>query len=312
MKVKFYVCMAFVFMFALTSNAQIKRNRITYGDENADNKDTAKKYDSSNEIIYQDKLDYKFYLNTNLGYNLPLGGSSEITQTASSFSLNSLSYGKGGDIAAGLGFYFNKYIAVEFNLGKQYGASQSFNSSDQYTDTVNGLAQQVTIRANTAYSADILKINPNIVLRYPGKFISPYMKFGTIIGLSTRQEIQNYDHQLYGNFIWTYKDISGSGIGLTSSIGVEKMVYQGLGFLFVEMNYVALNQTYESGSMTSATLDGTNILGGYSVASKEYIYVDTIDKNYTITNTNVPRQELKKLFNCNSIGFKFGVKFIIN
>ena len=299
MNIRLFLSLLLIFWCYLSSEAQIKREKIEYEDDQAKSEKI-----SSEEFLSSMNFDHTFYFNVGLGGHFGLGGSNVYSQNPSQFSVHSLSYGNGVELNGGIGFHLNKNLAFEANVGYQFGGENKFANSD--------ISNGNFIEANFYYSANIFKINPAIVLNLPTQNFTTYLKFGPSIGFSKRKEVQDLLFNGSSNLILTYEDVSGTGVGLTSSVGFKKPILDGGAFVYAELNYSALNQTYTKGSMVEATQDGFDVLNTYDIADREYLYVNTIDKNYIVTNPNVPQLKLNEYFNFNSLGLKVGFILLLH
>lgn len=281
-------------------SAQIKREKIVYKDDKVAENSTEK---NSN----YDDLTGRFILNLGLGGNFGLGGGKAYSLNGNLLSTSNVSYGNGIDFQVGLGYNFNQYITGEININYQSGISTDIQST--YSDTVNG--SYSNINETDSYSANGFKICPQIVISYPTQNIIPYLKFGPVLSFSTRKEMNVYDVDNLGTLSYNYEDINSSGVGFSSCFGLKKNIYKTNKYLFIEFNHITLTQSYEKGSMVSATFDNNDILSNIDISDKEYIYVSALDINYNNTNPNIASKRLTDYFNFNSWGLKIGLIFIL-
>lgn len=281
--------------------AQIKRHKVEYEE---DKKSTA----TNTPSTYNNEVAGLPYFNFALGANIGFGGNTVYSNLQSNYGSQNVSYGNGIDFQVGFGYNFNEYIAAEFNLNYQFGVYS--NVSNVFNDTVQG--SLTTINQVNGYAANVFKFNPQIVMNIPFETFTAYSKFGPFYSNSTRTEKNDLNINNFGNLILTYEDVNSSGLGFSSSIGFKKQMRHEKMLMFCEANYIALTQSYERGSMVSATFEGEDVIQIYDISEREYVYVTTLDKNYQVSNPNLATQKLKEFFNFNSFGVKIGIIYLIN
>lgn len=290
-----------LFSISTTINAQVKREKIVYEDDKVNTNSIEASSDSED-------LTGTFFLNFGLGGNLGLGGGKVYSQQGNLISTTNVSYGNGIDFQLGIGYNFNNYISGEVNLNYQFGISTDVGSN--YADTVNGVFSN--INQTDSYSANGFKINPQIVFSYPTVNVIPYLKFGPVISFCKRIERNDYNVDNLGSFVYTFEDVNSSGLGFSSCFGIKKQLNNPNKYIFFEMNHITLTQSYEKGSMVSATFNDNDILSSYDISDREYTYVSSLDANYKVTNPNLPSKRLMEYFNFNSWGLKIGLIYILN
>jgi hypothetical protein len=316
MKLNVFFSTVFLLLFTLISQAQIKRDRVEYDDE-PKQVPTEKKQEKPSDVnpgLIKD-VAKKVYFNLSLGGNFGFAGSSNYSNMGGNLQVESFSYGSGIALQTGLGYNFSNSVGLEINLDYQLGIPISVIPS-KFTYYDSSLAQNLTVKTELGYSANILKINPQLVFSMGNTSrFTPYFKIGPVFGFSTRYESNkhiftplNYNDSIVQEY--KYEDVSGFGVGLTSNIGGKFTLVENAVFLFADFNYTALNQSYEKGSMVSATQDGTSFLNRISVGDREYVYTKSIAANYS-PSPYMASQKIMEYFNFNSFGVKFGFIFML-
>lgn len=175
------------------------------------------------------------YINVNAGYNLKMGSSdildlNNYKSNSNGYSEETIhsSLGQGLNFGAAFGYLFTENIGAE--LGASYLLGSTIKANETYSD---GSTTDYSISAN------MLRINPSIVIAAGGEKLKSYAKIGVVIGLgSVNYEVESKDNGDIENM--TIKLNGGVSVGLTSSLGATFDLSDRLA-LFGELNMINLS-----------------------------------------------------------------------
>lgn len=246
------------------------------------------------------------YVNVNAGYNFQMG-SSEVVGLYN-YSENSnreteeqihTSLGKGLNFGAAFGYMFTENIGAE--LGASYLLGSKTKASDTYS---NGSTTDYEISAN------MLRINPSIVIAAGGEKLKPYAKVGVVFGFGS-VKYNMTDKDAGDTEIMTMKLNGGVAIGLTSSLGATFDLSDKLA-LFGELNMINLSYAPTKGEMTEYTYNGADELSSLTTSEKEIEFVDSVTYDYNNpSSSSEPNKVLKERLPFGSLGLNVGVRFNI-
>jgi outer membrane protein W len=244
------------------------------------------------------------YASLNVGYNAgaAVGSVSGIenrtsTTTTSTTEAIKFSYGKGITAGLNLGYMVNENIGFELGLGYLVGGKTKATNQQTFGSTT-GTTVSTT-------SATAIQIKPTVVLAATINKMSPYAKFGLVIGSTT---IKNFDDFKSGTNTGTERSTTkgGMAIGFNSAIGVAFPINANLSIL-AELNMVNMQYSPKKNSVTEYTINGVDKLGTLSVANKEIEYVKSVSS--VSTPSTSPSQVLSTPLAFGSIGINVGVKY---
>ncbi|MGA2822003.1 MAG: outer membrane beta-barrel protein [Bacteroidales bacterium] len=245
------------------------------------------------------------YVNINAGYglkmssqNMPDYNMSNLTMDSTSSKLEQInaSLGKGFNVEGAFGYMFTKNIGAE--LGISYLLGAKVKAKDTYMDGST---------ADYILSANMLGINPSVVIAYGLNKINPYAKFGLIIGFGSITYKE--DHNETGSTeVRETKLNGGTAFGLNAGAGVIFKLSKLLS-LFGEIEMVNLSYSPAKGKLTKYTINGADQLPNLKTSEKEIDFVD----QYTMDSKNPrpdsePRQELKQKLPFGSVGLNIGLR----
>ena len=245
------------------------------------------------------------YAKINAGYGLEMSSQSinyfhftnyTIDTVSSTYEQVNTSLGKGFTCEGAFGYMFNKNIGTELDISYLLG-----------TKTKTKQVLYGSIR-NNSLSANMLRINPSIVIAYGFEKINPYAKLGLIIGFG--KIMYEDDYTSSGGSVLTEKMELNGGIalGLNAGVGVTYNISKRLS-LFGEINMVNLSYSPTKGKLTESNLNGTDRLPNMTTSEKEVNFVNSYTTNVnTPTSHSEPRQELKESFPFGSVGAVIGLR----
>jgi hypothetical protein len=155
------------------------------------------------------------------------------------------SYGEGIDFGLGFGYNVNSNIAFE--------VAGSYTLGKKYENTFTLLGGSITDKnyANT------ICIMPSVIVKAPLKDITPYTRFGMVLGIPTKFE-EVTSTAVTGTL--KYKETGGLAMGIQGAVGINFKAGKHLG-IFAEVFGIGMN--YAPGTKentetyTGGTLDPT-------------------------------------------------------
>lgn len=311
MKLKFCVMKKFVSSILLIlivssfSVAQIKRAPIKY-------------HEDSLKTVHHDTIDEHYvefngikFFTLKFGVNSFPFGSNTVEYLAGTAPNNyvgqsDFQYGKGYEIKANYGKYISENIGIEWNFQALIGGKNSI--SYRYSDS------SLNLSVSSSYSVNSFLTGPSVTYQSKGEYWFPYFRAGLLLGFS-QKNINETAHvfQNSGGYIGKFKQITseygGYTTGYTIDFGIMKKIDK-KHLLFVEVGYNNLNQSFKNATVDEATFNGNDVLYSYSTQEKETIFVDKLSSTSN-TDPNKPLEIEKYKTILNSIGIKFGCKFLL-
>ncbi len=241
------------------------------------------------------------YVDINLGFAAGCGsqnmaGFYNSTESANSLNLEqvNLSFGKGLNFGAAIGYMFNQHVGAELGLSYLIGGK----TTAKEIDFPQGSSE-------TTMSAKMMRINPSMVINAAFDGLSPYAKFGLVIGSGTiTSETTGNDGTDTYTENWEYN--GGLAMGMSAAFGATYKLSDNMSF-FGELNMINMSYAPTKGSMTEAKLNGTDFLALIDVEDKEIEFEDSV--TYTGNeSSSSPSKELKMLMPFGSVGVNVGIK----
>lgn len=232
------------------------------------------------------------YINTGAGYNLAAGSQSLGTNTTqTSATIVCGSFGKGISFGAGFGYMFTPNIGTE--LGFSYLAGSGYTFTDIYGSETS----------TTKTKSKMLRIIPAIKIT-AGEKLKPYAKFGVVIGLIPKLDVEMTGTGSPGFFYTeTHKLSGGSSIGLMGALGIDFKLSE-MFSIFTEVNMI--NQTWAPGKdeYQEPAIEYDPSTGIYIQVIKAgtTTYVETVNEN------GPDNEDLKEYLAFGSFGINAGIK----
>jgi outer membrane protein W len=246
------------------------------------------------------------YASIHVGYSLAAGSSNAlglsnatITNTSQELEQIKFSFGKGVNAGLAFGYMFNEHIGAE--LGVQY----LIGGKTKAKDTDNTTSFPYTQTADV--SAKMLQINPSIVLATTINKISPYAKFGVVIGSGkiTMNSNSVYPSSSYADRVELK---GGTAIGFSAAMGLNIPISKNLSFSG-ELNMINMQYAPTKGNTTVYTINGVDKLSTLSVRDRETEFLKVITLPSTPRPNTLPRQNNLIAMPFGSIGINVGVKY---
>jgi hypothetical protein len=190
------------------------------------------------------------YLKLGGGYGLSLASElidDKTTTTTTSTSHEGLygSFGEGINFGLGFGYNINSSIALElaggYIMGKKFEYTHGTTLVENYKEYANTIA-----------------IMPSVIVKAPLKNMTPYTRFGMILGIPTKfaEITQTGTGALTGTDKW--KETGGMALGIQGAVGINFKAGKHLG-IFTEIYGIGMNyapgqaentETYSGGTLS--------------------------------------------------------------
>lgn len=239
------------------------------------------------------------YFDLGLGYNFSAASSVlgvESTESSSGFETNEVvcgSMGKGFGGGLGVGYMFSKNCGFEFNFSYLSGSEYEIKS------TGTGYLETQTAKGK------MIRITPALRVATSGEKIKGYCKFGPVIGVGTKVDVEETgSYSMGGGYSssWNneYNYSGGISVGLMGAAGIEFNLSDMFGIYF-ELN--SISQSWAPKEMEFTETE-TNV-GPFGVDTEtDAGNVDFKDK----VDDNDVDKELKEFIPFSSVGIKAGIK----
>jgi outer membrane protein W len=249
----------------------------------------------------------QLYVEAGLGYALPIAAQGYKTETSRNYpqfgtptyntSLKSgISYGKGVQFDAIMGYMFNENLVAE--LGINYLAG-SKTETDKTTSTGASSTQVATT------SAKMLRLLPTLRLTAGKGKVKPYMKAGVAIGVSPKIKLE-VDQVGSGTTSNQQLEMTGGvSIGFVGGAGVIFRPNNRWSF-YSEIKVISLSWSPKKAVITKAVVNGQDQLRNSTVSQREAVFVNTVSSTSS-ANSNAPTENLKSQLPFSSVGLSIGV-----
>jgi hypothetical protein len=249
-------------------------------------------------IIQINSKSQGIYIGAMGGYGFPSMERDIYTTVNNTYTSNLYSYGSGMSLGIYAGYMVTKNIGFELEASDKLTSSFNLTSSDSNETTIG------------TYKASMFKLTPAIRLVTGNDKLQVYMVDGMIIGFPTLTNEFNESFTSPANeydFINTYS--GGISIGFHGALGVNYSITDKIG-VFAEFTGDFISWSPQQENLTTATENGTNILGSYTLSQKQLIFESTYS---TAGQTqNLPSQSTLVYFPFSSIGVTIGIHFSLN
>jgi len=221
------------------------------------------------------------------------------------FGENSITYeqvfvslGKGVNARAAFGFMFSEHLGAEVGIGYLMGNKTTATTEDPGDDELT----------ENQISANMVRINPNVMITAGLEKINPYAKFGIIVGAgSIKYRTEVMDSGIASTA--EAKFDGGIAIGLSSALGANFNLSNNA-TIFVELNMVNMAYGPTKGEIIELTEDGEDELPDLTVNEKEVELVKEYTRDLSEPlSDDEPEQALKIKFPFGSVGLNIGARF---
>jgi outer membrane protein W len=248
------------------------------------------------------------YVGVYVGYNATAGAAnmegvvnSSNTITGNEYENIKFSFGKGVNAGLSFGYMFNE------NIGAEFGVQYLIGDKTKYSRTDNSGFFGVTTSGDK--SAKMIQIKPTIVLATTIKNITPYAKFGIVIGSGKITSNENTPIGSFLEYAETRELKGGMALGFTAAMGLNFPLSKNLS-ISGELNMINMQYSPKKGTLVKYTENGVDKLSTLSVSQKEIEFVKKEINNFrTPTVTTSPRKEAAIAMPFGSIGINVGVKY---
>jgi hypothetical protein len=209
-------------------------------------------------------------------------------------------------------------MGVELGISYFKSNKNTITNTNNYDTVVTGLYPR-TPYSNYTYSSNMIKFNPSFVLTAEMGKISPYAKFGLLIGLGSIDRELNQKNSYLSilnvksdTIILRNEELSGGiALGFTAGVGLLYKLNETLS-LFGELSIQNLNYAPTNGEVTVYTKNGVDKLSSLTTLQKEIEYLDdyTLDSASPLTSTQVQKQK-KVNYPFSSFNINLGIRYSI-
>jgi len=229
------------------------------------------------------------------------------------------SLGKGTNFNLSAGYMFNENFGIDMGFSYMFGGKT--NSKYEYYGKYivdydfynNPIYSNYSEISDNSISSNMFRINPSLFFTFGTKTITPYAKFGLILGMgSITYELTNIDEDEYYNLNEQYfvklKMNGGIALGCNASLGLSYNIGETI-TLFSELNLISMSYAPTKGKIVEYTENGRNELHDLTTSEKEFLFVG--EYSYS-TSDNVSDYEPTKMLNYrypfSNMGFNLGVR----
>ena len=227
-----------------------------------------------------------------------------------------VSFGNGAKFGLALGTDLTKNIAFELTTDYSKGKSQEIIMNTNYAYHYD---QDYTIKINDKYNLESssVQITPSLLIKSSNRTITPYFKFGVIIGITRFTE--KWQRSLFNTIPTYYPFESWShilkydrtvSVGITSAMGCEYYLFEDF-YIFAEGRYSNFNATPRKSELTEYKYRGEDRLETLPVNERKFEYVAEYSDADNI-NPDKPGKNLISQFALSNITFIAGFRLDIN
>jgi len=247
----------------------------------------------------------QLYINANAGYGFGPGEHGFAYNSASTSSNYhdesvKLTFGKGLNVGAAVGFMFSE------NVGAELGISYLMGGKTEAQD-VREIASGLTETTTNVMSASMIRFMPTLVVKSSREGMAPYAKFGLVIGSGKFTDVEKHTD---GKDVFEMETeySGGMALGFTGAFGLNFGLSDNMDF-FGELNYIGLSYAPTDGEVTKATFNGVDELGDLDVRDKKVVYSDSYDTDRTVApSPDEPSKSTKFSAPFSSFGLNFGIR----
>lgn len=252
----------------------------------------------------------QFYGAFSVGYGVGapgeiLGTNNTVDASANSTATNNQgSFGAGLNLTLAPGYMFSEHIGIELGANYLMGSEVDVTSFNVPTGSLTAVSKSTQLR-----------LTPSIVISSGSEGVNVYGKAGVIVPISGSTTVNVTDNinplSIEEYSVESKGDLS---IGFTGAIGVSYGFSEKLS-LFGEINGVNLRIRGKSQTITSYTVNGTDIIPLLEEYEKETVFVDELNANsnnfdYNLNSSSASaKEELVSSSNFNALTFNIGLKF---
>lgn len=255
------------------------------------------------QVTRAQKTELKF----SMGYDFSSASQyfiSEIEDSNNSYNYKKVdaSLGRGLVASAGIHRLLKPWlgISIDADYRKSLPAVKGTTKVNTFTD--------YSYSEDNKWSSQIIEVSPSVILKIPGQKINPYSKFGFVVPVYSKIKVEG--RYTASSFSW-----SSSGentkiyrlkntIGYNAAIGIAPAINKKVSFI-AEIRLSSQSIQVKKSTLTSDIVNGSEMIGTYTVSMKETIYVKKLDNQQY--NADEPTRELGFSLPYSSIGLHAGL-----
>lgn len=271
-------------------------------------------------LFSENSIAQQFYADINMGYGIPVSGSSTFLRDATNYSDQSTNYysntvkvkplslGNGMNFGINTGYLFNKYIGFDLGINYQIGNATTGTQNSTYYDSIP-VPSFGKSSFKQSFRSNMLYITPSLLLQTDLKKFSPYAKLGFAMGYGKiYHDVEEY-HNVYGSSKYTEEFYGGLALGFELGMGATYNLNERFG-IYAEAYYRNMTYSPKKSTITAHSRNGNDDLDQYSAAyiETEYEKEVTEDKDRSQPDYSSPSKETLISFPYHSLGLKLGLK----
>jgi hypothetical protein len=207
--------------------------------------------------------------------------------------------GKGYSEGLDFGYMFNRHIGFELGFSFLTGSPVYYKDVNMFTPG----------RSDFSVRAKMFRFTPELLITTRMKEISPYLKFGPLLGSGFVLMESDMVSSIDGS-VWVMKSKLNGGmpVGITSTAGISIKVTE-IFSAFIECTAINMSFAPSKGEYYYYTINGEDQLPKMHTNQKEANFVNHIDYNYVAQPYTEPDTRMKSLLPFSSLGINIGVAF---
>jgi hypothetical protein len=257
----------------------------------------------------------KSYFRFGVGYALPSGSQTLITESNGSYDYTSGdgsysekaisgTYGSGFNFGAAFGHLIGDFIGYEIELN--YLLGKKYEGHDTYKD--GGYSSSSASKSH----ARSFSFTPSIFIIAGDHKLKPRIKAGLIIGKNklTYETVDIDDYDGFEEKMEISGEASGGfSLGFRGGIGIEFSASKNTSF-YTEVVFTSMAYYPKNGELTKYKIDGVDQLDQLSKSEKEVEFVKEMSESSSDSyESDEPSKVLRESFPFGSIGLQFGLRF---
>ncbi len=219
-----------------------------------------------------------------------------------------VSLGKGTNLTLSAGYFLNENFGIDMGLSYLFGGKTNCKYGHYFDVGTNHFSY---IHENSI-SSNMFRINPSLVFTFGSKTITPYAKFGLILGLGSItyefSDLEKDDYNLNEHTFVKMQMNGGIALGCNATLGLSYNFGKTV-TLFSELNLISMSYAPKNGEIVEYTKNGKDDLHNLKTGEKEFLFL----REFTISSTDIisdnePTKMLNYRYPFSSIGFNLGIR----
>ena len=251
------------------------------------------------------------YIAPHVGYSIGLPGTTA-TESLDDSIFNTKTLGEGAGLNAGLSFgvLIEDGVGVDFNFSYQNNLGESVKNSYSYLDFGNGNPVTVTVIDLETYNTWSVQFTPSLRFEKEDAEVRPFAQVGPSVVYS--KIMVQYKTTQGASSTIREEDFEGSiTIGGNAKAGVEFEIGDNV-MLVLALQFNLAFSNPKSSKITKYSVDGEDKLNQLKTVEKETNYVKQGTFFNYKSDPDRPSEEPRERTDYSSVGFIFGLRFILD